>query len=67
MMTGLMKGLVSVVKEVGGMDMEEEVNEAYEMVKCIDMLDVSIGMSFTCLSLVCILKMNTLQRARRFG
>ena len=27
----------------GGMDMEEEVKEAYEVVKRIDVLDVSIG------------------------
>ena len=66
-MTGPTKGLASVAKEVGGMDMEEEVKEAYEVVKRIDVLDVSIGMSLACLSRGCILKMNTLQRARRFG
>jgi len=27
----------------GGMDMEEEVKEAYEVVKRIDVLDVSVG------------------------
>ncbi|KIM50786.1 hypothetical protein SCLCIDRAFT_1225109 [Scleroderma citrinum Foug A] len=41
-MTGPTKGLASVAKEVGGMDMEEEVKEAYEVVKRIDVLDVSI-------------------------
>jgi dynein heavy chain 1 len=34
-MTGPTKGLGGVGKEVGGMDMEEEVNEAYEVVKQI--------------------------------
>ena len=32
--------------EVGGMDMEEEVKEAYEVMKRIDVLDVSVGMCF---------------------
>ena len=46
-MTGpTLKGLGGVGMEVGGMDMEEEVKEAYETVKRIDMLDVSIGMCF---------------------
>ena len=40
-MTGPTKGLGGV--EVGGMDMEEEVKEAYEVVKRIDVLDVSVG------------------------
>ncbi|TDL28910.1 hypothetical protein BD410DRAFT_738739 [Rickenella mellea] len=40
-MTGPTKGLGSVGKDVGGMDMEEEVKEAYEVVKSIDVLDVS--------------------------
>jgi hypothetical protein len=38
-MTGPTKGLGGVGKEVGGMDMEE-VKEAYEVVKRIDVLDV---------------------------
>ena len=42
-MTGPTKGLGGVGKETGGMDMEEEVKEAYEVVKRIDVLDVSIG------------------------
>ena len=42
-MTGPTKGLGAVGKEVGGMDMEEEVKEAYEVIKSIDILDVSIG------------------------
>lgn len=42
-MTGPTKGLGTVGKEVGGMDMEEEVREAYEIVKSIDVLDVSTG------------------------
>ncbi|KAG1741853.1 dynein heavy chain, N-terminal region 1-domain-containing protein [Suillus paluster] len=41
-MTGPTKGLGSMTKEVGGMDMEEEVKEAYEVVKRIDVLDVSV-------------------------
>ncbi|THH07940.1 hypothetical protein EW145_g3047 [Phellinidium pouzarii] len=40
-MTGPTKGLGAVGKEVGGMDMEEEVKEAYEVIKSIDILDVS--------------------------
>lgn len=43
-MTGPTKGLGGVGMEVGGMDMEEEVKEAYEVVKRIDVLDVSVGM-----------------------
>ena len=42
-MTGPTKGLGSMAKEVGGMDMEEEVKEAYEVVKRIDVLDVSVS------------------------
>jgi hypothetical protein len=41
-MTGPTKGL-SVGMEVGGIDMEEEVKEAYEVMKRIDVLDVSTG------------------------
>ncbi|KAF9042285.1 cytoplasmic dynein heavy chain 1 [Panaeolus papilionaceus] len=41
-MTGPTKGLGGVGMEVGGMDMEEEVKEAYEVVKRIDVLDVSV-------------------------
>jgi dynein heavy chain 1 len=41
-MTGRTKGLCGV--EVGGMDMEE-VKEAYEVMKRIDVLDVSTGES----------------------
>ncbi|KAI0249468.1 cytoplasmic dynein heavy chain 1 [Lactifluus subvellereus] len=41
-MTGPTKGLGGVGVEVGGMDMEEEVKEAYEVMKRIDVLDVSI-------------------------
>jgi hypothetical protein len=44
-MTGPTKGLGGMGKEVGGMDMEEEVKEAYEVVKRIDVLDVSVGES----------------------
>jgi len=29
--------------EVGGTDMDEEMTEAYEVVKRIDVLDVSVG------------------------
>ncbi|PPR06552.1 hypothetical protein CVT26_000730 [Gymnopilus dilepis] len=41
-MTGPTKGLGGVGMEVGGMDMEEEVKEAYEVIKRIDVLDVSV-------------------------
>ncbi|KAI6146694.1 dynein heavy chain, N-terminal region 1-domain-containing protein [Pisolithus tinctorius] len=41
-MTGPTKGLTTLAKEVGGMDMEEEVKEAYEVIKRIDVLDVSV-------------------------
>lgn len=44
-MTGPTKGLGSVGTEVGGMDMEAEVKEAYEVMKRIDVLDVSTGLS----------------------
>ncbi|KAI0089933.1 dynein heavy chain, N-terminal region 1-domain-containing protein [Irpex rosettiformis] len=40
-MTGPTKGLGGVGFEVGGMNMEEEVKEAYEVMKRIDVLDVS--------------------------
>src|ERR1700733_15232297 len=43
-MTGPTKGLgAGVGGEVGGMDMEEEVKEAYEVFKRIDVLDVFVG------------------------
>ncbi|KAI6118603.1 dynein heavy chain, N-terminal region 1-domain-containing protein [Pisolithus croceorrhizus] len=41
-MTGPTKGLTTLAKEVGGMDMEEEVKEAYEVIKRIDVLDVLV-------------------------
>jgi dynein heavy chain 1 len=44
-MTGPTKGLGVVGIEVGGIDMEEEVKEAYEVMKRIDVLDVSVGAS----------------------
>jgi hypothetical protein len=44
-MTGLTKGLGGVGMEVGGMDMEE-VKEVYEVVKRVDVSDVSVGMCF---------------------
>jgi hypothetical protein len=44
-MTGPTKGLGGVGMEVGGMDMEEEVKDAYEVMKRIDVLDVSTGES----------------------
>lgn len=37
------KGLAGVGNELGGIDMEEEVREAYEIIKSIDILDVSLG------------------------
>ena len=45
-MTGPTKGLVGIGMELSGMDMGEEVKEAYEVVKRIDVLDVSVGMCF---------------------
>ena len=50
-MTGPTKGLGSVGTEMGGMDMEAEVKEAYEVMKRIDVLDVSTGLSARSLSL----------------
>ena len=44
-MTGPTKGL-GVGMEMGGVDMEEEVKEAYEVMKRIDVLDVSVGKQF---------------------
>lgn len=41
-MTGPTKGLGTVSMEIGGMDMEAEVKEAYEVMKRIDVLDVSV-------------------------
>ena len=53
-----------LIKELNSV---KEVKEAYNVVKCVDMLDISIGMSLTCLSLGClsfgwIQKMHTLQK-----
>lgn len=45
-MTGPTKGLSTMGKEVGGIDMEEEVREAYELIKTIDILDVSVGQHY---------------------
>lgn len=44
-MTGPTKGLSGVSIEMGGMDMEAEVKEAYEVMKRIDVLDVTVGTS----------------------
>ncbi|KAI8983292.1 dynein heavy chain [Trametes punicea] len=41
-MTAPTKGLSAVGNEIGGMDMEAEVKEAYEVMKRIDVLDVSM-------------------------
>ncbi|GJE97982.1 Dynein heavy chain N-terminala domain-containing protein [Phanerochaete sordida] len=41
-MTAPTKGLAGVGTEIGGVDMEEEVKEAYEVMKRIDVLDVSV-------------------------
>lgn len=46
-MTGPTKGLSTVGMEMGGVDMEEEVKEAYEVMKRIDVLDVSVGKCFS--------------------
>lgn len=50
-MTGPTKGLGGVGVEVGGMDMEEEVKDAYEVMKRIDVLDVSTGESSSSVSM----------------
>lgn len=42
-MTAPTKGLAGVGTEIGGVDMEEEVKEAYEVMKRINVLDVSVG------------------------
>ena len=42
-MSGPTKGLGAIGMEVGGMDMEEEVKEAYKVVKRIGVLNVSVG------------------------
>lgn len=42
-MTGPTKGLGGVGMEIGGVDMEAEVKEAYEVMKRTDVLDVSVG------------------------
>lgn len=42
-MTGPTKGLATFDKEVGGLDKEAEVKEAYKVVKSIDVLNVSVG------------------------
>ena len=68
-MTGPTKGLGGVGMEVGGMDMEEEVKEAYEVVKRIDVLDVSVGANPFRLGICFSFKTDVdgLQRARRSG
>jgi dynein heavy chain 1 len=40
---GAVAGVAAGVGDIGGMDMEEEVKEAYEVIKRIDVLDVSVG------------------------
>ena len=50
-MTGPTKGLSGVGMEMGGIDMEEEVREAYEVMKRIDVLDVSVGMYAECMDI----------------
>jgi hypothetical protein len=49
-MTGPTKGLGLGGEGIGGMDMEEEVREAYEIVKRVDVLDVSQGKCSTCIA-----------------
>jgi hypothetical protein len=68
-MTGPTKGLGGVGMEVGGMDMEEEVKEAYEVVKRIDVLDVSVGADLSCLGICFSFKADVdgLQRVRKSG
>jgi len=65
-MTGPTKGLGGVGMEVGGMDMEEEVKEAYEVVKRIDVLDVSVGADLSCSAFVFPSKL-TLMGCRGYG
>jgi hypothetical protein len=66
-MTGPTKGLGGIGMEIGGMDMEEEVKEAYEVVKRIDVLDVSVGEFFFFLFLVPSDLHLFLKRARKSG
>ena len=65
-MTGPTKGLGGVGVEVGGMDMEEEVKEAYEVMKRIDVLDVSTGESFVPSVHDCLAYQSE-QMVRRYG
>jgi hypothetical protein len=64
-MTAPTKGLGALGVEVGGMDMEEEVKEAYEIVKRIDVLDVSTGTTVAAAEEEWMLTFT--QRARRSG
>jgi hypothetical protein len=67
-MTGPTKGLGGVGKEVGGMDMEEEVKEAYEVVKQIDVLCVGQCVSMSaCFRGGLFVDMSHPQRGRRSG
>ena len=66
-MTGPTKGLSAVGMEVGGMDMEEEVKEAYEVMKRIDVLEVSTGrFRFSLLPSSILIKSLT-QRVAKYG
>lgn len=63
-MTAPTKGLGGAGNEIGGMDMEAEVKEAYEVMKRIDVLDVSTGRYlFVC----CRHHANDTQRVTRSG
>lgn len=64
-MTGPMKGLGGVGMEVGGTDMKEEVKEAYEVVKRIDVLYVSVGADL--LSPLCFFKLADVMDCRGYG
>jgi hypothetical protein len=67
-MTGPMKGLGGVGKEVGGMDIEEEVKETYEVVKRIDVLCVGWCVSMSaCFCSELFVDMSRPQRGRRSG
>ena len=55
--------------EIGGVDMEAEVKEAYEVMKRIDVLDVSVGvyLSVRCVVSEALLTAHTYRGKRDMG
>lgn len=49
------------------MDMEQEVKEAYEVTKRIDVLDVSVSMFENFFGMEVLMTISVMQRARRSG